>query len=526
MIQKGQTISMSRGRTAIEHDLRVYTPNNVDSTMTKYNKVLVNKLGGKSLEEYTNEYMKPYIDEYNYKQKRSDRKKSYDYAAKYVEEQNRKQASRQNYTAGQIAYEYVIQFGDRNTMSVKEVVEKPYFLNDVTDMFQEFIEEYEKLYPHMNIILATVHMDEPKGTPHMHILVQPIGEGYKQGLSHQISLTKALACDGFERADSKGERLSLTNWQDDVKNRVMGRILFNHGFYRVLKDGEKNHLPVDVYKRVMAEKEQILKEAREEADEIRQGVHGEIENTKEKAKTEATNIIKEAENEAMIILENARHSARRIKEDAVDNRQELEKDINKLEKQRNALINGDFFLCTEQMPYKEMSIEELKKNRKEAYKECEEIREGKEDENGNRQGGLEKLKQQKRYLEKYPEKVLETEAGKNAIEKEKENIITKVYRYVEEWLYSRLKKGLFDTLKKFLFEPICEHVGYIFESKGIKLEEKDKEWLEFNIGRAVDLTIKYNDIGSAIEDDIERNLPPISVVEKAVEDEISKRRGR
>lgn len=33
----------------------------------------------------------------------------------------------------------------------------------------------------MRIILATVHMDEPKGTPHMHILVQPIGEGYKQG---------------------------------------------------------------------------------------------------------------------------------------------------------------------------------------------------------------------------------------------------------------------------------------------------------------------------------------------------------
>lgn len=526
MIQKGQTISMSRGRTAIEHDLRVYTPNNVDSSMTKYNKVLVNKLEGKSLEEYTNEYMKPYIDEYNKKQRRSDRKKSYDYAKKYVEEQNKKQASRQNYTAGQLAYEYVIQFGDRNTMSVKEVVEKPYFLNDVTLMFQEFIEEYEKHYPHMNIVLATIHMDEPNGTPHMHILVQPIGEGYKQGVSHQVSLTKALACDGFERSDKKGDRLSLTRWQDDVKNRIMGRILFNHGFYRVLKDGEKNHLPVEVYKRVMAEQEQILKEARQEADEIRHGIQDEIKNTKEKAKDDATNIVKEAEELAEVIKDNAWYSAKKIKEEAVDNREELKKEIRKLELQREAVINGSYALQTEPAPYNQMSIEELKLYRKKEFLEYMDLIEGKVDENGKRQGGLEKLREQKRYLDTYPEKVLETEAGKKALETEKESIISKVYKFVEEWLYSRLKKKLFDALKKFLFEPICEHVGIIFESKGIKLEEKDKEWLEFNIGRAVDLTVEHSDIGSAIEDDIEQNLPSLSVVEKAVEEEMAKRRGR
>ena len=73
-----QTISVSRGKTAIEHDLREHTPNNVDASMSKYNVVLINELGGKSLAEYTNEYMKPYIEEYNKKQRRSDRKKSYD----------------------------------------------------------------------------------------------------------------------------------------------------------------------------------------------------------------------------------------------------------------------------------------------------------------------------------------------------------------------------------------------------------------------------------------------------------------
>ena len=57
----GLTVSMSRGRIAIEHDLRQYIPNNVDENMTQFNKVLIDKLQGKTLAEYTNEYMKPKI---------------------------------------------------------------------------------------------------------------------------------------------------------------------------------------------------------------------------------------------------------------------------------------------------------------------------------------------------------------------------------------------------------------------------------------------------------------------------------
>lgn len=493
MIQKGQTISMSRGRTAIEHDLRVYKPNNVDSSMTQYNRVLVNKLGDKTLAEYTNEYMKPYIDEYNKKQRRSDRKKSYDYATGYVEEQNRMQTTRQNYTAGQLAYEYVIQFGDRNSMSVKEVVEKPFFLEDVVGMFQEFVDEYEKLYPHMNIVLATVHMDEPNGTPHMHILVQPIGEGYKQGLSHQVSLTKALACDGFERADKKGDRLSLTRWQDDVKNRIMGRILFNHGYYRVLKDGEKNHLPVDVYKRVMMEKEEILKQAMMEANTIR---------------------------------DDAVKSAERIKTEAVDSRQELKNEIAKLENQREGLINGDYFVCSEEMPFREMSIEDIKEYRKQEYRKYKELLDGGIDENGNKQLGLTKLQEQKKLLEKYPEKVLETEAGIQAVQKERGRITNLIFNHMLQQMFFSFKSKLLDSLKQYLYEPICEAVGCILERKGVRLEEADKEWLRKNISFAVDNTIKYNDIGSAIDDHIDQILPTQPMIKKAVDEEMMKKRKR
>ena len=122
-----QTISMSRGRTAIEHDLREYVPHNVNADMTKYNKVLVNELNGRTLAEYTNDYMKPYIEFYNSKQRRSDRKKSFDYASDYIKEQNNMASARQSYTAGKLAYEYVIQFGDHESMDVNDVVANPGF---------------------------------------------------------------------------------------------------------------------------------------------------------------------------------------------------------------------------------------------------------------------------------------------------------------------------------------------------------------------------------------------------------------
>lgn len=90
------------------------------------------------------------------------------------------------------------------------------------------------------------------------------------------------------------------------------------------------------YKRVMFEKEEILKQAMTEADTIK---------------------------------DEARKDAERIKNEAVDNRQELKNEIAKLKNERFGLINGDYFVCTEQMPYREMSIEKLREYRKQGYKE-------------------------------------------------------------------------------------------------------------------------------------------------------------
>ena len=433
----GLTVSMSRGRIAIEHDLRQYIPNNVDENMTQFNKVLIDKLQGKTLAEYTNEYMKSYIDEYNKKQRRSDRKKSYDYAKTYTEEQNNMQASRQNYTAGQLAYEYVIQFGDHKSLDVNDVVKDRNKYYAIVSMFEDFAGQFQEKYPHMKLVLATVHMDEPKGTPHMHILVQPIGEGYKQGLSHQVSLTKALACDGFERVEKKADRLSLTRWQDDVKDGIMEQILKKNYFEREYRDGEKYHMPVAMYKRAAASAEKIVNDARKDAEDI----------------------VEEAE-------------------------------------QKKEVIEADY----QRMAY------------------------GCTNEDGRRFVGYVELREQYKKVEKNIDEVVKSEAGKQALEKEKSRIVSRIINHFVEKLVSVASKKLIEALKKNILEPICASIQGLFHERGCKFYPSDKNEIEDAIDRGFNYTMRTAGIGNAIEENMERYLPSEKEVGQEVEKEIHRAR--
>lgn len=416
MISREQTVSMSRGRTAIEHDLRIYSPANVDASLTKYNVVLVDELKGRTLEEYTNEQMKPYIDEYNSKQKRSDRKKSYDYVADYIAEQNNKQVKRQGYKAGQIAYEYVLQFGDRTSFSTKEVVADSNKRKGVLIMFQQFIKFYQSSYPHMKIVLATIHMDEPNGTPHMHILVQPIGEGYKQGLSHQISLTKALACDGFERSTKKSERLSLTRWQDDVKDNIMQPIMEACGMERKYGLGEKKHMSPSQYIMAMEEKDKIIEEAEEEAEEI----------------------IAKAKD-----------------------------DIDEIASQRDFLING----VPGSKNLNEKGLKELLEIRKKAATDYNNIVNGYVDSNGNQQPGYNELLKSYNELREYPEKIMETEAGQRALEEAKDEIVERVHTSFADKIIGFVERKIINKLKYMLVQPLYDAIDEMMRGHMFKLNE-------------------------------------------------------
>ena len=527
MPASAQTVSVSRGKTAIEHDLREYTPNNVDPSMSIYNAVLINELGGKTLAEYTNEYMKSYIEEYNAKQRRSDRMKSYDYAADYIEEQNNMQKSRQNYIAGQLAYEYVIQFGDHQTMDVNEVIKKPKLRKEVHAMFEEFIQSYQSSYPHMRIILATVHMDEPMGTPHMHILVQPIGEGYKQGLSHQVSLTKALACDGFERSEKKGDRLSMTRWQDDIKDNIMEPILKRHKYTRAYKDGEKQHLPVALYKRAMGEKDAIVEEAKVEAEQIVEKAREEVEELEEEKDYLINGNGKDSAYD--MPFEDWSIADLKCEKDFLINGDpdfsgDIFRGVSELE-EKHSELRADIKDLEQAKEEKTTEVASIEDKYSKMWDEYEALRDGYKDKDGRHILGYNELVQRHKELLQDPARLLETEEGQQVLEEAKEEIVETVQKNLISNMLGFIKREIFDTLKEWLVEPIYDAIDEMMRGHYFKLNDSDKRILTGAIDRTVDGLVDKLDIGSKIEENVCENMPSENQIEQEVQ-RIYRGRGR
>lgn len=225
----GKTISMSVGRLAPLHDVRLDISANVDTRLTCRNAVFIDKLAdfGYSIEAYTDTKFQDAIDEYNQKQVREDRKKRKSYSElladenqKIIEQSKRKKekglgASSRKPT--KLAHEYVLQIGDRISDGT---LDPRTDLDAHKKIAYEAIMEMQRKYPHVDILLATFHADEPNGTPHMHIVVQFTGDGYKQGLSRQVSMSKALELDGFERSNNRGD-YAINRWCEDVKNTIL-----------------------------------------------------------------------------------------------------------------------------------------------------------------------------------------------------------------------------------------------------------------------------------------------------------------
>ena len=316
-------------------------------------------------------------------------------------------------------------------------------------MFQEFIEAYQSRYPHMKIVLATIHMDEPNGTPHMHILVQPIGEGYKQGLSHQISLTKALSCAGFERATKKSERLSLTRWQDDIKDNIMQPILEEGGLKRKFGPSEKYHMTPSQYKMAMKEKDKILEEAEDEAEEV-------IANAKD--------------------------------------------DLDEVISKRDYLING----VPGSKKISEKGLKELIEIRKKAATDYNNLVNGYVDSNGKKQPGYNELLTTYNQLREYPEKIMETEAGQRALEDAKDEIVERVHTNFANKIMGFVERKIINKLKYMLVQPLYDAIDEMMRGHMFKLNEDDKRILSKAIDDTVDCAVKSLGIGENVKDEVEK----------------------
>lgn len=268
-----QTVSMSVGRVAILHDIRKEISANVDQTLITRNEIFIDKLKkyNYDLKAFTNDKFQKFIDEYNSKQSRPERRKTRSYV-EMIEEKNKKLINKaeDNKKKGikssvrkptQLAHEYVLQIGNKDTNSTLTAdVEKN------KQYCREVLEEIEKKYPHVEVLLATYHADEPQGTPHMHILVQFTGEGYKQGLNKQISISKALEQDGFERSNNRGD-YAINRWVEDVKDNIMTPKLERiYGEEREILNDKRSHEDIRFFRKKAKEEAEALSKIKIEVE--------------------------------------------------------------------------------------------------------------------------------------------------------------------------------------------------------------------------------------------------------------------
>ena len=190
--------SNSMGRPAYFHDMRLSFTNNITRDLSKDNVVLVDELKGKSVDEYLDELLQPAIDEYNNKQKRADRKINSSYTEWH----------RQDKRKGDLVYELVMQYGDKDTIGqayyqAKDPESKRSMREEIEQVYRKWLTDWKEQHPGMKVLWCTIHFDEENGTPHMHMAVSPIAHDFKRGPAVQVSMTKCLDNDGFPRGKAK-----------------------------------------------------------------------------------------------------------------------------------------------------------------------------------------------------------------------------------------------------------------------------------------------------------------------------------
>lgn len=251
------SISISNDNVALVHDRREYCPPNVHKELMN-NNVYITCCS--NLEKVFNEIFEKDVEEYNLG-KRSDRMIS-NYYQKISSHQDREKSPKP-------AYEYVIQFGSKENNNVLDPEFKQ-VNEDTRDMLIELVKIFKKKYPNFIVISAVIHMDEC--TPHLHIVFVPVGTGYKNGMKHQCSLTKALQNMGYknrlEIVDGKKVTVfAITEWQNDVKD-VMTDIMEEYGYEREYMNNTDKHMSMSnfKYKCAMEELDKVLDDRIEEVE--------------------------------------------------------------------------------------------------------------------------------------------------------------------------------------------------------------------------------------------------------------------
>lgn len=241
MITKPKTISFHNGTSwSRGHNVRDerYTnkQEHIDKALSEQN-VIIRDL---PVRQAYAEIFGSAVEEYNSKQKRSDRRITNYYDK--IKQDKRKHT----------VYECIVQIGDRSDTGNSAELEK--------QALHRFAEEWDKRNPNLSLIGAYIHCDEPDGTVHLHLDYIPVAE-CTRGMRLQNSLDRALQQQGF-----KSENIHQTAqiaWQDSEREALCSICReLNIDVQRNQGIGKgRNYLTPQEYRRAKEEQQEQIQEA-------------------------------------------------------------------------------------------------------------------------------------------------------------------------------------------------------------------------------------------------------------------------
>ena len=220
--KKSAITSKSKLATVAKHNLRKYKSSD-------YSKDNICIIYGTSnlIDDVKTGYHKEFdeaLEEYNKKQIRPDRK---------IEDYFEHVAGKEQ----DMAVEIIIQIGDREFWKQFDDMKSYMKLS-----YQIILDELRKRLPQFVVANAVVHLDED--SPHMHIVGVPVADGYKKGLSKQVSKRKVFTKELLSRVlqDELREvaNKEVNDWfGEQIKEKSKGR---NHDLtvaeYKVAQETE------------------------------------------------------------------------------------------------------------------------------------------------------------------------------------------------------------------------------------------------------------------------------------------------
>lgn len=215
-------ISTHNGSTAHrEHNIRkeyvVSKQDHIDTSRSNLNEVWADETPQDAYKRIFGEA----VEEYNQKQKRTDRKIK-DYYRQICGDKKKHPV-----------YEMIIQVGGMNDNISLETHKA---------ILREFYESFCSQNSNLECIGAYLHLDE--ATPHLHLDYIPVATGYKNGMSKQNGLVKALEQMGYTK---DGKKTAQIQWEQAM-NITLENICTKYGIAVEHPRLGTAHLDTETYK--------------------------------------------------------------------------------------------------------------------------------------------------------------------------------------------------------------------------------------------------------------------------------------